>query len=156
MTRYIGTCGIIESCRGPAEVSVIQGGRFEQAGRRNGLFSVGKIKIGDYANDHALFFWDTGATESILFLPDPERVIQRKPYNSGMIRLADGSLSDVDYYENARLEFVGAMSFHMDLIDVADMKPDLCDVLIGMDVITKGIFGYDGRTGNFSFELILE
>lgn len=154
MSRYTGTCGIIESCRGPAEIAVIQGGRLEQAGRRNGLFSFGKIRVGNYTNDHALFFWDTGATESVLFLPDPQKAIQKDPYDTGMIRLADGSLTDVAYHENARLEFAGAMSFHMDLIDVMDAKPDLCDVLIGMDIITKGTFCYDGRTGNFSFELI--
>ena len=154
MSRYTGTCGIIESCRGPAEIAVIQGGRFEQAGRRNGLFSFGKIKIGNYINDHTLLFWDTGSTETMLYLPDPKTRINKDPYDTGMIRLADGHLEDVDYYDDVRIEIAGSIVLEPSLINVYDSKPDLCDVLIGMDIISKGVFGYDGRTGNFSFELI--
>lgn len=149
---YMGTIGVLSAARKPANIFAITGSRFHGKIRDKRIITPITYQIGEYINEIALALIDTGSTESVICLPDARHVTGAEPCDTGMIRWLSGQSENVLYYESV-LTFPGGLKLSTDLIDVYEGKSDLADIIIGMDIISKGTLTIDGKNGTFTFEV---
>ena len=149
---YIGRTGVIRAARQPVRVCVISSGTIRSKIKENRPIAALDVMIGSYAIRGALALFDTGASESVLCLPGGRGKIGSEPYDTSYIKGIDGEMKDVYYYD-ASLIFPGGVSIDVGLIDVYEGDFDMADIIIGMDIISKGKLVIDGKAGTFSFEI---
>lgn len=149
---YIGRVGIIQAARRPSTICVISGGKI--CGDIKGLRPIAMVtvKIGHYIKEDAIALFDTGASESVLCMPNARKKIGTEPEDASFIRGIDGEMKDV-YYYNASIKFQNNASVDIGLIDVYEGEFDFADIIIGMDIISKGTLIVNGKEGIFTFEL---
>ena len=148
---YIGRVGILQAARRPSTICVVNNGRICNTIKGNRPIAPVDITIGNYIIQGGFALFDTGASESVLCLPDARRKFGFDPYEKGIITGLDGILKDVYYYD-ASLKFTNT-SLNIDLLSVYEGSFDYADIIIGMDIISKGKLIVDGKSGTFSFEI---
>lgn len=147
----VGIIGTLEPYRDPISVNVIRPGKIIQPVRELRLLSSGVITIADrFSFDAAVIMWDTGATESVVFLPDVRSRVGQEPEDHGMIWTATRSLDEVLYYPG-RIELFNKIIVELSWIDVVDARSSFADAIIGMDIISKGKLVVN--RDEFSFEI---
>lgn len=149
---YVGTLGIVQAVRRPANICVVSGGRISGNIKDNRPITPVDIEIGHYIARNVFALFDTGSSESVLFLPDGRRRIGTDPYETGVIRGVNGVLEDVYYYD-ASIRMADKVAVDLGLIDVYERNFDIADMIIGMDIISLGTLTIDGKAKTFSFEL---
>ena len=149
---FVGRIGVIKAARIPATVLVLSNGRIQGAIKDNRLLSAVNLTIGNFHMEGAIALFDTGSSESVLFLQDTRTKIGHGPYDTGLVVGFGSNLKKVEYYE-AKLELPGQSSLHVDLLDVYDGPAVHADIIIGMDIIRKGKLTVDGLAGMFVFEI---
>ena len=94
--------------------------------------------------------WDTGATNTVI----SEEVVKDcglKPVGMTRVRQADGTTEDVnDYLVDIRLP--NAVEVHNIRVTEGRLR-DQANVLVGMDIITKGDFAVTNYNGKTAFSL---
>ena len=137
LNRRIGIIGSLAPMRNNITVDIMKAGRIVQPIRGLRLICSGAVTIRNYTFDVPMIMWDTGATESAVFLKDPIRKICSDPEDRGLIWTATRSLDEVLYYPG-KIDILGKISVSLSWIDVIDAQPEFADVILGMDVISKG------------------
>ena len=149
---YIGQSGVFQASRKPANILVVRGGRTEADIKNNQLLMGVSVDIGNYHLQNGLALFDTGSTETVLYLKNFRSKIGFEPYDHGIARGMNGDLEDV-YYFDSKITLQCGFEIDTDLIDVFDHKPDFANMIIGMDIINKGKLIVDGKAGTFQFEI---
>lgn len=149
---YIGTLGIIHAVRKPATILVLQSGSVTRNMYEKRLIAYANIMIGCKRIENAVLLFDTGATESVLFLPNAVNEIGKEPEDHGLVRAANGALEKVLYYDSV-IDFQNGVRISTDLIDVMEKEVDFADMIIGMDIISRGKLTVDGKAKTFTFEI---
>lgn len=144
--------GIVHSVRRPSSVLAVQPGAVRKRLYDDRLIAYADVTIGNRIIKDAVLLFDTGATESVIFLPDATREIGEAPYDTGLVRMADGSLQNVLYYQCC-IDFSGGVRITTDLIDVMEKSVSFADMIVGMDIISNGTLTVNGPEKTFSFEI---
>ena len=149
--RVPGIVGVLEPYRENISVSVLKHGKIIQPIRGLRLLSSGVVTIaGSYSFDAATIMWDTGATESVVIHPNVRARTGIEPEDRGTIWTATTDVEEVLYYPG-KIEIFNKIAFELSWIDVMESRPNFADVIIGMDVISKGQLIVNGD--EFSFEI---
>lgn len=149
MNHRIGIIGSLSPMRNNITVDIMKAGRIVQPVRSLRLICSGAVTICNYTFDVPMIMWDTCATESVVFLKDPIKKIGSDPEDHGLIWTATRSLDEVLYYPG-KIDILGKISVSLSWIDVIDAQPEFADVILGMDVISKGKLTVTAE--EFSFE----
>lgn len=149
---YIGMLGIVHAVRKPATILTLESGSLVSRMYDERLFATADITIGALTIPNARLLFDTGATESVVYVTDAVRRIGAEPYDTGVVRMADGSLADVLYYESV-VSFPCGIRLSTDLIDVMEADVSFADMVVGMDIISKGTLTVYGKEKRFAFTM---
>lgn len=155
LNRKIETIGIMKSFGKQIPGSIMMSAGSTVTGSvdsDNLLYSDGVIEIGDFKIETSKILWDTGASKSVLYIPDCESKIGSQKSDSPYVfYAASGELIKVDTY-NGTIALSDGFKISGSFA-VIDADPTTADAIIGMDVILRGKFTVDGVKNIFTFEI---
>lgn len=134
-------------------IAAFHSNKIEQSICDRRLWTFGRVKIGNYETDGLKMLLDTGATDSVIFIPDMRKQIGIEPSSTESLTIVSGDLQEVGLYDGAELWLSNSIYVKFPKLGVIDLKPSLADVIIGMDVLSQGKLIVDGVNGRFSFEI---
>lgn len=148
--------GISEIVRSEGETSVSGGivsGSF--TGKR--IFSRGSASIGHFRLMDAKIFWDTGSKQTFIYVPSTDMIdipVRGSFPVSGIGASVDAYIypASIDLFGGIKLSniYVGVLPCS----DPADPEVfDSTDIILGMDVIGRGMLRIDGVNQKFSFKI---
>ena len=148
---YIGKIGVLMAARKPINISVLNGRSFLVDLRDNRPICSAGYQIGNYTKEYTCAMFDTGSTDTVICLPNARQLVGIDPYDKGLASGFNGDLIDVEYYERAKLMFPYGLEIETDLISVHGGRHPSADIIIGMDIISRGKLTINGKDGTFSF-----
>ena len=155
LNRKIETIGIMKSFGKQVPGSIMMSAGSTVTGNvdcDNLLYSDGVIEIGELRIETSKILWDTGASKSVLYIPDCESKIGSQKSDSPYVfYAASGELIKVDTY-NGTIALSDGFKISGSFA-VIDADPTTADAIIGMDVILRGKFTVDGKKNSFAFEI---
>ena len=156
MSGRIGILGGMSDVARPEITTSVSSGIVSCSFTGKRLFSSGSVSIGHFRIDPAKIFWDTGAKQTFIYVPSLDMIDIK---SNASFPVSGIGASVTAYIYPASIDLTGGIVLSNIFVGVlpcdnpaeADLF-DSTDIILGMDVIERGLLKIDGINQKFSFK----